>query len=69
MPEQPHPGYQPAILVARYGRSYRARAVRPFYRSKHARELVDSGKSPTEVAGLLGVSRATAYRALQRAAA
>jgi DNA invertase Pin-like site-specific DNA recombinase len=33
----------------------------------HVRKLVEGGKSPTEVAGLLGVSRATAYRALQRA--
>lgn len=31
---------------------------------RHARELVDGGRSPTEVAQLVGVSRATLYRAL-----
>ncbi len=35
-------------------------------RLTHARTLIDHGKTPTEVAKIMAVSRATLYRALQR---
>lgn len=35
----------------------------------HARKLIDHGRTPTEAAKIVGVSRATLYGALQRAAA
>src|ERR1700733_6689935 len=38
-------------------------------RLAHARKLIDQGKSPTEAAKIIGIARATIYRALQRAAA
>ena len=38
-------------------------------RMAHARKLIDQGKTPTEAAKLMAVSRATLYRALQREAA
>ena len=38
-------------------------------RFAHARKLIDQGTTPTETAKLVGVSRATLYRALQREAA
>src|SRR5208283_1488379 len=38
-------------------------------RLAHARKLIDQGKSPTEAAKIIGIPRATIYRALQRAAA
>jgi DNA invertase Pin-like site-specific DNA recombinase len=38
-------------------------------RLAHARQLIDQGKTPTEAARMIGVSRATVYRALQREAA
>jgi DNA invertase Pin-like site-specific DNA recombinase len=38
-------------------------------RLAHARKLIDQGKTPTEAAKIMGVGRATVYRALQRAAA
>ncbi len=37
-------------------------------RLTHARKLIDQGNTPTEAAKLVGVSRATIYRALQREA-
>jgi DNA invertase Pin-like site-specific DNA recombinase len=38
-------------------------------RLAHARKLIDQGKSPTEAAKIIGIARATIYRALHRAAA
>jgi DNA invertase Pin-like site-specific DNA recombinase len=38
-------------------------------RLAHARTLIDQGKTPTQAAKLVAVSRATLYRALQREAA
>ena len=38
-------------------------------RLAHARKLIDQGKSPTEAAKIIGIARATIYRALQREAA
>jgi Enterobacteriaceae phage serine recombinase len=38
-------------------------------RLAHACKLIDQGKSPTEAAKIIGIARATIYRALQRAAA
>jgi DNA invertase Pin-like site-specific DNA recombinase len=38
-------------------------------RLAHAHKLIDQGKSPTEAAKIIGIARATIYRALQRAAA
>ena len=38
-------------------------------REELPRKLIDQGKTPTEAAKIMGVSRATVYRALQRAAA
>src|SRR5271163_5142382 len=38
-------------------------------RLAHARKMIDHGKSPTEAAKIIGIARATIYRALQRAAA
>jgi DNA invertase Pin-like site-specific DNA recombinase len=38
-------------------------------RLTHARTLIDQGKTPTEAAKIMDVSRATLYRALQREAA
>jgi DNA invertase Pin-like site-specific DNA recombinase len=38
-------------------------------RLAHARKLIDQGKTPTQAAKLIAVSRATLYRALQREAA
>jgi DNA invertase Pin-like site-specific DNA recombinase len=38
-------------------------------RLAHARKLIDQGKTPTEAAKIIGIARATIYRALQRAAA
>ncbi len=38
-------------------------------RLAHARKLIDQGKTPTEAAKIIGVGRATLYRALQREAA
>ena len=38
-------------------------------RLTHARKLIEQGKTPTQAAKLMGVSRATLYRALQREAA
>ena len=34
-------------------------------RLAHARKLIDQGKTPTEAAKIIGVGRATIYRALQ----
>jgi transposase-like protein len=34
-------------------------------RLAHAHKLIDQGKSPTEAAKIIGVARATIYRALQ----
>jgi DNA invertase Pin-like site-specific DNA recombinase len=36
-------------------------------RLAHARKLIDQGKTPTEAAKIIGIARATIYRALQRA--
>ena len=38
-------------------------------RLAHARKLIDQGTTPTDAAKMIGVSRATVYRALQREAA
>ena len=38
-------------------------------RLTHARKLIDQGTTPTQAAKMIGVSRATVYRALQREAA
>ena len=38
-------------------------------RLAHARKLIEQGRTPTEAAKIIGVGRATLYRALQRAAA
>jgi DNA invertase Pin-like site-specific DNA recombinase len=38
-------------------------------RLAHARKLIDHGTTPTQAAKMIGVSRATVYRALQREAA
>ena len=38
-------------------------------RFAHARKLIDQGTTPTQAAKMIGVSRATVYRALQREAA
>jgi DNA invertase Pin-like site-specific DNA recombinase len=38
-------------------------------RMNHARTLIDQGRTPTEAAKIMAVSRATLYRALQREAA
>jgi len=38
-------------------------------RLAHARKLIDHGTTPTQAAKMIGVSRATIYRALQREAA
>jgi DNA invertase Pin-like site-specific DNA recombinase len=38
-------------------------------RLAHARKLIDQGMTPTDAAKMIGVSRATVYRALQREAA
>src|SRR5271165_4624391 len=35
-------------------------------RLAHARKLIDQGRSPTEAAKIIGIARATIYRALQR---
>jgi DNA invertase Pin-like site-specific DNA recombinase len=36
-------------------------------RMTHAHKLIDQGRTPTEAAKIVGVSRATLYGALQRA--
>ncbi len=38
-------------------------------RLAHARKMIDQGTTPTDAAKLIGIGRATLYRALQRAAA